>query len=56
MMRIRIINIEGKDEVYKGVIKLTFAGDFLHIYCDGVQYKELTSNISFFQIWEQVND
>lgn len=50
-MFLRIINKEGKDEVYEGVLKLTYVGAYLHIYLNGRQYKELASDIEFMQIW-----
>jgi hypothetical protein len=51
-MTIRIINKDGKDELYKNVIKATFLSGWIHIYCDGFQYKELVQDIDFLQTWE----
>lgn len=50
-MFIRIINNEGKDEVYEGVVKMTYVGAYIHIYLPGRQYKELASDIQFMQVW-----
>ena len=53
MMAIRFINEDGKDEVYRGVLKMTYVGDYIHIYCEGIQYKELIFDIQFMQVWEE---
>jgi hypothetical protein len=53
MMTIRVINFEGRDEVYVGVLKITYVGEYVHIYCTGIQYRELIEDIQFMQVWEK---
>lgn len=53
MLNLRVINSEGKDSLYKNVIKITYVGDYIHIYCMGIQYKELATDLQFFQIWSE---
>ena len=53
MIKIRIIDTEGKDEIHT-VIKATFVGDKMWFYTKGRQYFLYTDSIDFMQMWEEV--
>ena len=52
MIKIRILDRDGKDEIHTG-IKLTFVSDRIWIYTEGIQYYIPTDTIDFFQVWEE---
>lgn len=51
MIKIRVIDKEGKDEVHT-LLKLTVVDGKLWCYAKGVQYYIPADTISFMQIWE----
>ena len=52
MIKIRIIDVDGKDEVHT-VLKCTLVKDKLWFYGEGYQYYLPTDKIDFMQIWEE---
>jgi hypothetical protein len=55
-MKLRVIDSEGKDEVYKSVKKFTLAGDKLFIYTTTFTFNLPADTILHFQAWEETNE
>lgn len=55
MIKVRVIDKEGKDEVHT-VLKATVVGDKMWFYRVNSQYYLPTENIEFLQMWEETNE
>ena len=53
MMKIRILDVDGKDEVYSDVLKYTYVGDYLYIYTSMMTFREYVEDVVFFQVWTE---
>jgi hypothetical protein len=51
MIKVRIIDTDGKDEVH-AVLKCTLVNDKLWFYGEGYQYYLPVTQIEFMQMWE----